>query len=558
MGTSDIIALVLIAVVGIAAIVYFVIKSNGKTARVRSILKKHPSLVMALLNKEQLPSSAVLSEVQIEEILSLSESDWDEWEALKVRVLNIAQQYPYTLHEFINEQFPKNKERVIYKKKVALFTPIPQKVKHALNSLLLDELRKIDADSEATWKQRDELRLAVSKIKQKFPEGYKSYCSIHKSATLLNSEIVSHQKQIAELQKLYDDSKGYEGWEKKQEEFCSKFWQMLKDVRSQDGRYTYDVSFQKPNRKGSLVESKFKVWQGFAECFSSHLLEKQADNFKASYNKIAPFKNRNRYFYDRVYEQIFEIIEKFNAEVEGDLYVILVNRCKRNWSESSYNYHYSHIRELIDNSEIHRFYFSELPNVNDNGNIGGIFILDFITSNEELKNNCKLIIEHFNKSVPFIGYYSMLKEYDEEELIELAEKHEGFLKEEDDEEADIEFIKNSILQIRKHPFFSYIAIPNTWIGEAGGAERTKRKWLDNPNQYYFKTKDEEGCIAGEYSVDGGETYEDISIEGDGFNIDDTALFTYHLLKEMGVLYQFKNNIHKAIEYMNQMEFLAHH
>ena len=555
MGTSDIIALVLIAVVGLAAIVYFVIKSNGKRARVRSILKNHPSLVLALLNREELPSLEALSEVQSETILSLTDNDWDEWEALKVRVLNIAQQYPYTLHEFINEHFPENKERIIYKKKVALFTPIPQKVKHALNSLLLDELRKIDSDSESTWKQRDELQLSVSKIKQKFPEGYKSYCTIHKSATPLNSEIVSHQKQIAELQKLYDDSKGYEGWEKKQEDFCSKFWQILKDVRSNDGRYSYNVSFQKPNRKGSLIESNFKVWQGFCESFSSCLLDKQTQSYLQRFKQIENLKSRSWHFCNHVYEQIFDIINRFKEIIEGDLYVFFVDRSSFNWSKRTYIYHYSHLRDLINESDIYQYDLSDLPLVKDNGNVGGIFIFDFITANEDLKNNCKFIMEHFRKSVPLLGYYSMEKEHDEKELLELANKHEGYL---DSEEKDVEFIKNCLLQVRKHSFFSYIAIPNTWIGEAGGAKETKSIWLDNPSKYEFKTKDKEGCIAGEYSIDGGETFEDISIMGDGFDIDDTAQFTYELFKKMGVLYQFKKNVHKAIEHINQKEILAHH
>jgi hypothetical protein len=196
-----------------------------------------------------------------------------------------------------------------------------------------------------------------------------------------------------------------------------------------------------------------------------------------------------------------------------------------------------------------------LPSVTDNGNIGGVFVLDFITSNEELISNCKFIIEHFNKSVPLIGYYSMIKEYDEEELLSLAKGNERFL---NSEENDIEFIKKCLLQVRKHSYFSYLAIPNTWIGEASHAELTKRKWLDNPAQYDFKTTDKEGCISGKYSIDGGKNYKDIFVVGDKFDIDDIAQFTYILLKEMGVLPQFKENGHKAIEYMNTEECLAHH
>ena len=140
-----------------------------------------------------------------------------------------------------------------------------------------------------------------------------------------------------------------------------------------------------------------------------------------------------------------------------------------------------------------------------------------------------------------------MKEYDEEELKELAQKHEGFLS---SEKKDMELIKKCLLQIRKHSFFSYIAIPNTWIGEAGNAEKTKALWLDNPEKYKFKTKDEAGLISGEYSINGGLTFEDISIEGDRFDVDDTTRFTYLLFKNMGLLSQFKKKGRKAVEYMN--------
>ena len=555
MATSDIIAIALIVAVIIAALVYLIIKYNGKSSHVSYILKSHPFLTKVLLDCEKVPSISSITDEQSKKMLSLSEYDWEEWDSLAKRVKNLADKYPQTLFEFIDEFFPKCKDRVNYKSGIKLFMPIPQKVKIAVASLLLDELRQIDADSEEVWKQRDDLRIFATKIRQKYLEGYKTYCDIHKVRTPKDSEVVNNKKHIAELQKLYDESKGYEGWEKRQKEFSTDFWQILGDVRSQDGRYRYDVTFNKPTRKGTLIESKFNVWQGFCECFSSFLKERQSDWLKSKFDKVSGFKKRTRYFYDRVYDQIFEIITKFDELVEGDLYVILIDKCKRNWSKLTYDYHYRRIRELLDDSEIRRIDYSVLPSITDNGNVCGIFILDFITSNEELKNNCKLIIEHFNKSVPLLGYYSLMKEYDEEELLKLAKKHDGYLTSEED---DIEFIKNCLLQIKKHSFFSYIAIPNTWIGEAEYAGKTKSLWLENPRRYKFKTKIKAGHISGEFSIDGGSSYEEISIEGDCFDVDDMAQFTYLLFKKMGVLSQFKEKGHSAIEFMNEHDILTYH
>ena len=556
MVISDIIALIVIVAVFLVATTYFIIKSNGKKNHVRNILKSYPTLVLALLNRDKIPTVSELSEELLDKILSLSDDDWQEWNALSKNVMKISNKYPYTLYEYINDLFPEYKERIVYKKKIALFTPIPQRVNFALSSLLLDELRKIDGDSEFVWKQRDELRLYANKIREKYPEGYKTYCTIHKSGKPLYSEIVNDKKQIAELQKIFNESKGYDGWEKKQEEFSSKYWQILKDVRSQDGRYTYEIPFKKTTRKGVLVDSKFKIWQGFCESFSSFLLDKQAKNFHKKFEGLSSLENRKVYFVEKVYEDIVDVIKKIKKEIDGEIMVVFVDKCKRNWSQLTYEYHYRHIREILDVAKIPTYNLSEIPYINDNGNINGLFVFDLITSNDELKYNSKLLIEHFNISVPLIGYYSLEKEYDEEELLKIAESHEGFLlPKEYDENEYLELLKASILQSKKAERISYLAIPNTWIGSAVGAEKTKKTWLKNPDALKFRTKRENGILSGEYSIDGGANYVEIVIEGDTYNVEDMARFTYKLFKKMGVLSQFKENGNKAIEYMNAKGFL---
>lgn len=559
MGVTDKIALVLIAVVVLAVIIFFVVKRQGKTRRIKSLLKNHPGKIKVLFDMDRTPSLAELSEDDITTILSLSENDWNEWSYLVKRAHEIGNNFPDTVFEFINEFIPNARKRKCFKKDIKQSTNVQRIVCVAIDSMLLDELRLIDADSEDTWKQRDKLRERATQIKEKYPDGYKTYCDIQNNKNPKHSDIISDRRRIIELQSIYENCKNYEGWEEKQKDFCSTYWQILKDVRSQDGRYFYFVPFNKPTRKGALVESKFKVWQGFCECFSSFLLDRQTDSFKENYLRLEALKNRNRYFYDHVYDEIFQIIQKFAENIDGDLCIILIDRCKRDWPVITYDYHYRRVKELIGESDFYSYSFSELPNITDDGNMGGIFILDCVTSNEELLNNCKLIIEHFKKSVPLIGYYSMNKEYDEEELVDLAEDSERYLKnDEDNEEADTDFIRNSLLQVNKHQFFAYLAIPNTWIGEATRSEETKRTWLNNPNQYYFRTKDKAGYVSGEYSIDGGNTYQELSIIGSKIDVDDVARYTYLLFKEMGVLDEFKEKGHHAIEFMNSVGSLAHH
>ena len=94
--------------------------------------------------------------------------------------------------------------------------------------------------------------------------------------------------------------------------------------------------------------------------------------------------------------------------------------------------------------------------------------------------------------------------------------------------------------------------------EAGSSEQTKRKWLDNPDQYDFRVKDKQNYISGEYSIDGGNSYQELSIIGSERSVDDVARYTYLLFKEMGVLDQFKEKGQYAVEFMNSVGSLAHH
>lgn len=559
MGVTDKIALVLVAVVVLAAIIFFVVKRQTKTNRIKSLLKNHSDKIKVLLDLDRTPSIAELSEDDITTILSLSENDWNEWSYLVKRDHEIGNNFPDTVFEFINEFIPKARKRKSFKKDIRQSTNVQRIVNVAIDSMLLEELRLIDADSEETWKQRNKLREKASQIREKYPEGYKTYCDIQNIKNPKHSEVIRDRRLIIELQSIYDNCKNYEGCEERQNNFCSSYWQYLKDIRPQDGRYYYFVPFNKPTRRGTLVESQYKVWQGFCESFSSFLLDRQTDSFKGRYEKLEKLKNQKWYFYDRVYEDIFQIIQKYAVEIDGVMCVILIDRCKLDWSSVSYDYHYRRIRELLHESDFYTYNFSDLPTIADEGNISGIFILDFVTSNEELINNCKLIIEHFNKSVPLIGYYSMEKEYDEEELVKLAEKESGYLKnDEADEAADLAFIKNNLLAVNKHPFFSYVAITNTWIGEATRATETKREWLDNPEQYRFRVLKEPGYISGEYSIDGGIHYKEFTMEGQPTDVDNVARYTYLLFKEMGVLDQFKEKGQYAVEFMNSIGSLAHH
>jgi hypothetical protein len=554
-------------------VIYIVAICNKKNRRISFVLKNHQSFLPALLNREIIPTSFdSLSDEEKKKIHAISDAEWNEWKELRNYAIDLANKYPHALEDFINVFLSDVKNHKYFKKNTQLFSPQKKKLSVLIDSMTLNELRLISAESFNNWGERETQRKETWAIKRSYPDGYKTYCDLRNLSVPNYSDIIRDQANIKELQELFNCSTRYEGWEEKQNKFCSDFWNILKEVRSQDGRYTYQVLFKKPTRTGVTIDSKFKIWQGFCESFSSFLIDRQTDTYKKNLDKVNEFKRRNRYFFEKVYKQLFGIVEKLQEKVEGNVIVVFIDRCKRNWPKVTYDYHYKHLRAALDEANFKWCNISALYDFPDDGSIKAVFVFDFITSNDELVDNSKLVIEHFCKSVPFLGYYSMVKEYDQKEL----EKIKDYLKNENEEKTvphkpdiivssplenekeNITFIKEMFLKVIKHPYFTYLAITNTLVGEASGAEGTKTMWLSNPQLYHFKTKKKNGYICGEYSVDGREKYYDLAVEGKTNDIDDVANYTYVLFKKMGILQEFMLKGKKAIEYMNENEFLAYH
>jgi hypothetical protein len=156
----------------------------------------------------------------------------------------------------------------------------------------------------------------------------------------------------------------------------------------------------------------------------------------------------------------------------------------------------------------------------------------------------------------------MLKQYDEDEIVEIfnARKEKELKEKEAREKADKKFIKEQFLRVNKNPFFSYYAITNTLIGEAGNSDKIKKVWLSDDKKFSVvkRDKDVANHITCKFSTDYEANYADFSRPGEYSNIDDVVNFTYDLFLAMGLLQQFKQYGAKAIDKMNALYCLAYH
>ena len=124
---------------------------------------------------------------------------------------------------------------------------------------------------------------------------------------------------------------------------------------------------------------------------------------------------------------------------------------------------------------------------------------------------------------------------------------------------DLLLVKEQYKRVIKHPFFSYMAITNSLIGEATGAPHIMPIWLKSHTQYIFKTKKSgSDKIGGSYSVDGGATYTDLIIVGDPNSFDDQVKYATNLFYRMGIIDQFRKNGKNAIDELNKQGYIRYH
>lgn len=497
-------------------------------------------------------------------ICSLSLEDWKYWTFQINEAKETAKKYTIAFDEFIAESFPHIYKRKCFQK--SKFSPIANKREAVIDSMTSGELSLVLSESSENWEARVKRNNIASKIKRENQDGYFTYCEVLKKPSLSSNEVIFNKKAIIEYQKAYEQSKIYEGWEDKQQKFSSSYRALCSEHRKEDGRFSYKVTFNHIDKFGKLVISEFMVCQGFVDAFCFSDIEEKPQFVIRCTDNLPSFKNKNRIFRESVYNGIFNVIESaYNKEEDATL-VVFINSSRFNWEKDSYNYHYRFLKSKLREEGIDFCEIENLTKIDRKHIYSSVVIIDFITNDEDLKSNCRIVAEYFTGKIPFIGYYTLLKEYTEEQ-IKLHYKKEPKSPASSPEppvqapppkndDKEIAFVEELFTKVHKHSFFSFIAITNTLIGNAAGAERTKRIWLDNPNKYDFITGDREDMIAGKYSIDGSSSYKSFIMEGDVSKLKDTAKYSYYLFKRMGIWEEFKKKGEDAIYYINRMDFLS--
>lgn len=532
------ITLFIALIFGIIIILYYNMYCRVLNKKVSYIYENHKSLIPTLLNISKVPAVSELKRKQKLEIVSISEEEWKEWDGYVSHLYTIRSKYKAAFDEFIKECYPDIQSRNSYKFRY-----------NSIDALTLEEAKMVNSETDDVWQERQRIKLEADKIEKNNRDGIVCFYANRKGKPVSSKEIVNNKLVIESYQKRIDESRSYDGWEERQSDFFSKSLAIIKDKHPNYGRFKYDVPYKKPNRDGLLIDSQFKILQCFSISFSPFCREMQSIRALEVLKIIPKINNCTLYFKDNYYDKIFSFIEDITENDDVKPLIIFVTYNSQGWGTNTFDYHYKRLRTILDDNNYDWCNLNDIQTINDYRQWKTVLVFDLITTNEEMKMNSSLVVEFFKSHIPCVEYFSIFKQLDETETKDTFKDYE---------KRDFNMLMKEYKRVEMNSYFSYMAITNTLIGEADGADDIKPIWLENPEDLQFRTDDSrKGYIEGEYSLDGGRTYHNISIEGDYDSIDDHVKFAQTLFYKMGVMLAFKINGSKAIDSINQNGYLKH-
>lgn len=542
-------------------LIFFKKLSRSENVMLSKAISNHNQLVCALTQKAFVGQHTALTEDEERKIVTMAEADWNEWDNLITKMHKFYSSNSFLVNDFLKDYFPNMQERTLYKTLTSNGSKM-NKNEAAIRSLSFEEIKVLDSMTEDDWNKRKARLTKINNIINHNADGIKTYKEIEKlSSGPSNTLLLRDQNLIEHLQKCYVISKQQDDWLKRQESFCTKYRSTIIECNSNAGYYTYDVPFDKIRKDGTRTKSKYKIWQSFSDSYSPYHLEEQSDSMVNTYGKLDDFKNRQRYYCEYIYERIFHVIQKIEEDNEEKPLVVFINNCPFEWTKETFDYHYNHLKILLDDYDFPYVNIDRLYLLDTSTNYKTVIIVDFITSNDDLYTNCNLIVSFFKNFIPTIGYHTILKEYSDNEVKKIidSERKEEIIETPparvSTDEERIQFVKTILLKANKAERFSYYALPNVLIGNGGMSRFIKPVWLDAPDAIKADSVTGDGKMGFAYSLN-GVRQPNFSIEGDLRSIEDVSKFTYLFLKKVGVWEQFVNKGEDAIRKMNEIRVLS--
>ena len=551
--------------------IFFRILSRRGNVVLSKAISNHNSLVCALTKRSFVDQNTKFSEEEERKIVSMTETDWKEWENLISQMKSYSIRNSPLMYDIVKDYFPTIFESSLFKKISS--NSKTSKIEAAIRSLSFEEIRVIGSMTEDDWNKRRERLKKIDHIVNENPEGIKTYKDINKIQGILPNKILLQECSTIEyLQKLFVRANNLLGWEKRQNKFYIQYRDFVIECYSNAGYHYYNIPYKTIKRDGSYDTSSYYMYISFTDAYSKHHLDMQSDYWINKYKILPEIKDCTWYYYKHVYDNIFNIIKKIENVYEEKPLVVFINNSIYEWSKGTYDFHYRDLKSILDENEYVYTDIDILHNLTKEKDYSCVMLIGLITTNEELFTNCNLVLDFFKDKIPVICYHSFIKEYSEKEIINVIKKEEKETKSQEgadtpsptplnpsdnNEESDILFVKELFLQVNKHNYYSYFAIINTLIGSAYKSDEVKTAWLGNHIAIHADGSVKNNNIQFEYSINNSPN-KVFAISGNRNSIDDISRFSCLFLKEIGLWKQFKTNGIRGIRKINDLGFLAYH
>jgi len=228
----------------------------------------------------------------------------------------------------------------------------------------------------------------------------------------------------------------------------NKFIRSLSEQCCQNwGCYRYSVKIEKPCFKDESNDYTF--WQYF--CHSYCDIPDLDYSFYPSAQKYFILTNllraRKKQFKPFVYDQIIQFILRIKKEY-GECLVLFGDSHDPDYQGLN-DYHFNYFKEQLEKNKI--FYGHKLINPNAHFLYKYVIVVELISTNQHIKEQCKAIITNFTKAIPHICFVSLEKRYDREEIekliqIEKQKAEEEKAKAQKEEEERLRKIKEEQIQ----------------------------------------------------------------------------------------------------------------
>ena len=218
-------------------------------------------------------------------------------------------------------------------------------------------------------------------------------------------------------------------WENQQVEISAKARRLVDAPFTSWGAYCYYIDVNGIDLLGEPKVYESKVWQLFMEAYgiSDNVPYTHYPNLLENRGRLPEFKRGTRTFTNWVYDQVVDIIEKLSDKASV---IICDSQLGSVWNNIEAK-HFTYLYQKLQEKQITHINLSDL---NASKELVGkiILVIELISNNSHLKDICSQIYSTVENAT--IVYISLLKQYDEDEILKLHNTEEKRIKEKEEKE----------------------------------------------------------------------------------------------------------------------------